>query len=61
MGFETGVQCAELIYDVPDGEFARDYALRNQIRRAGVSIFSNIAEGFERDGNRSELLLLSLR
>jgi four helix bundle protein len=34
------------------GEFARDYALRDQIRRAAVSITSNIAEGFERDGNR---------
>lgn len=29
--------------------FARDYALRDQIRRARISISSNIAEGFERE------------
>lgn len=34
------------------GKFATDYVLRDQIRRAVVSIFSNIAEGFERDGNK---------
>jgi four helix bundle protein len=32
--------------------FAKDYGLKDQIRRASVSIMSNIAEGFERSGTK---------
>src|SRR5436309_7410959 len=42
------------IYKVTgEGAFARDFGLKDQIRRAAVSIMSNIAEGFER-GRPSE-------
>ncbi|HEY0051191.1 MAG TPA: four helix bundle protein [Pyrinomonadaceae bacterium] len=37
------------IYEVTSiGEFSKDYGLRDQIRRASVSIMSDLAEGFER-------------
>jgi four helix bundle protein len=34
------------------GEFARDYGLKDQIRRASVLIMGNIAEGFGRRSNQ---------
>jgi len=37
---------------------SKDYALRNQIRRAVVSIPSNIAEGFSRHSNKEFIQFL---
>ena len=34
------------------GAIRRHFALRDQLQKSAISIMSNIAEGFERDGNR---------
>jgi len=44
----TSRELTRMVYVLTDqGQFARDFGLRNQIQRAAVSVMSNIAEGFE--------------
>jgi len=39
---------ADIYRVTSEGSFARDFGLKDQIRRAAVSSMSNLAEGFER-------------
>ena len=52
---------ANVVYDLTSREpFCKDFALRDQIRRSAISVFSSIAEGFERDGNKELVNFLSI-
>jgi four helix bundle protein len=50
----------EIYASSSSGAFARDFALRDQVRDAAVSVISNIAEGFERGGNAEFIQFLSI-
>jgi four helix bundle protein len=49
------------VYKVSSADsFNKDFGLKDQIRRASVSVLSNIAEGFERNGSKEFLHFLSI-
>ena len=50
----------ELYRITEEGVFAKDYALPEQLRRAGISIMSNIAEGFARRTSKEFRNLLNV-
>ena len=58
--WQTARALTRRLYEISNqGAFARDYGLRDQIRRAAVSIMSNIAEGFESDSQKQFIKFLS--
>jgi len=59
-GWQKARELNRRVYDATRKEaFAKDYGLRDQIRRASVSVMSNLAEGFERGGNKEFIQFLS--
>ena len=51
IAWQKARKLTKIIYGVSNsGKFKTDFGLRDQIRRAAVSVMSNIAEGFDRAG-----------
>ena len=51
--WQIGRELVNAVYALTRVEpFSKDWGLKDQIQRAAVSICSNIAEGFERSGNK---------
>jgi four helix bundle protein len=42
------------------GKLSRDFGLRDQMRRAAVSILCNVAEGFERGGDKEFVQFIAI-
>jgi four helix bundle protein len=52
---------SKMVFEITSlGVFYNDFRFRDQIRAAAGSVMDNIAEGFERDGNREFIQFLSI-
>lgn len=59
--WQQGMLLCKEIYTITQYEvFAKDYGLKDQIRRSAISIPSNISEGFERDSQKQFLYFLAI-
>jgi four helix bundle protein len=59
--WQKGIEFVRHVYVLCDeGRLQRDFGLRDQIRRAAVSIPTNIAEGFERASRKEYVQFLHI-
>jgi four helix bundle protein len=59
--WQRGIELVKQVYLVTsEGDLKKDFGLRDQLRRAAVSIPTNIAEGFERSSRKEYLLFLNI-
>ncbi|MBL1198348.1 MAG: four helix bundle protein, partial [Nostoc sp. GBBB01] len=59
--WQKGIDLVKQIYlRTKEGELSKDFGLRDQLRRATVSIPTNIAEGFERYSRKEYLNFLNI-
>lgn len=59
--WQKGIDLVKQIYLATEsGKLGRDFGLRDQLRRAAVSIPTNVAEGFERFSRKEYLLFLNI-
>lgn len=57
--WQMGVALVKTVYELTmEHDLSKDFGLKGQIRRSAISIPSNIAEGFERNGNREFIQFL---
>ena len=61
MVWQKGIELVKKVYLLTaSGALQRDFGLRDQLRRASISIPTNIAEGFERSSRKEYLLFLNI-
>ena len=59
--WQKGIDLVKQVYLLTaDGPLNKDFGLRDQLRRAAVSIPTNIAEGFERYSRKEYLQFLNI-
>ena len=59
--WQEAIKLTKIIYDLSaQKEWGRDFCLRDQIRRAIISVSSNIVEGFEKNNNNEFVRFLKI-
>jgi four helix bundle protein len=59
--WQNGIELVKAVYLLTkDGDLNKDFGLRDQLRRAAVSIPTNIAEEFERASRKEYLQFLNI-
>ena len=59
--WQQGIDLVKQIYLITrEGEISRDFGLRDQLRRAAVSVPTNVAEGFERYSRKEYVNFLNI-
>jgi four helix bundle protein len=61
VAWQKARELTKSVYGQTEGsQFAKDFGLKDQIQRASVSIMSNVAEGFDRGGDKEFIQFLSM-
>lgn len=59
--WQKGIELVKQVYLLTkEGDLSKDFGLRDQLRRASVSIPTNIAEGFERYSRKEYVNFLNI-